>query len=172
MPIDIGTSINSIGNYVFGNDSLKYLFSNSLIVSIIISIIVLLLTLQIVNIKHKSLYKICKLLIYITLSTFFIIFIHNGVNKNNENIKNRTGVTSSFMDGYDQENNAIYTDVNNIPITPDIGGGYYNNPSLHGGLPTQLPTQLPIQLPTQLSTNEINSQQTNVFGGQINDELE
>lgn len=182
MPIDLCSSVNNISNYAFGSSILNSIFGSPVVLAIIISIIMVLLIMFLYPAKPgTSITIIIKMFIYMALSSFLIIFLHDGI------------IKYALEEEHQEKNNESFMRGTTIGGRDPVYGNYQNiNPYMHTDTintntlinqelqETQKQLETPPKVPPISSKSSSNSPvegqinggyQGSIIGGEVNQTL-
>jgi len=116
MPIDICSSLNKISQYTFGSSFLYNTFGNTLSVSLIISIIMMLLVIILYPAHpNTSFITVLKLFMYMFLGSLVVVFLHNSVIKYYYEEKHNNAASLDIIRGINANNrDAVYGNYQSI----------------------------------------------------------
>ena len=100
MPIDICSSLNTISNAAFGNDTLKFMFQGSIALGFAIALMCVLLIMILYPAKSgTSIIIVLKLFLYMFMLSVSFIFIHDSILKRSLNASRASGESMDFIRG-------------------------------------------------------------------------
>lgn len=142
MAIDIAESLTSLSQWVFGSTLLHDIFSNAIVISVVISLIMVVLLMFIYPAKaNTGVSVLVKLFIYMALSTSLIIFLHDNVvkyNSQNVDVDTTHGGIMGGLNRYDD--NITLGSGSYVPVQPLDSS--YQKPIEHNPLPIQTYSQV------------------------------
>ena len=154
MPIDFNNTITSLSKKTFGNTFLSSLFGNTISVSFMISLVIILIIMIMYPAKSGTKFTIfAKMMIYIYFSVLLITFLHDSVVK--------------YKIKQDLDNNIEEDGMNNITVGNDI---IYSTEKINP-MPTNTKFNKQNNEQNNERNNERNNQQNNEKNNQENDTL-
>jgi hypothetical protein len=125
MPIDLGSSIKKTSQWAFESSFLNSVLGSSLFVGLVIAFIMILLIMVMYPSKPGTPFSVlCKMFIYMFLSSMLVIFLHDGVIKYMYDEQNKDNFNEEFINGTEStERDPTYTQKSIQPIG-NITGGY------------------------------------------------
>lgn len=120
--IDLLSSFKKTSQFAFSSPIINGLLGSSLFLGAIIAVIMILIIMVLYPAKPGTPFSIvCKMFIYMFLSSVLLIFIHDGIIKYMHDEQNRDQDSESFMRGIEPGNKDIYNLA--PPVAPNLNQG-------------------------------------------------